>query len=143
MRSGKNNRETWYELYFYNQVSLALTTVFQQNSSLFWKGADIINQQKALLAVQNLQKKYCTRETPSIFSSGEPTASTSSSKPRKPAETTSTPLTLSKTPHQIEPQNPPCEILCLPGTTENNIKASKLQLFIESEFNFYMTKVSF
>ena len=96
--------------------------------------------------MQNLQK-YCTKETPSIFSSGEATASTSSSKPRKqprkPAETTSTPLTLSKTPHQIEPQNPPCEILCLPGTTENNIKASKLQLFIESEFNLYMTKVSF
>ena len=126
---------------------MALTTIFQQNSSSFWKGADIINQQKALLAVQNLQKKYCTKETPSIFSSGEATASTSSSKPRKqprkPAETTSTPLTLSKTPYQIEPQNPPCEILWLPGTTVNNIKASKLQLFIESEFNLYMTKVSF
>ena len=122
---------------------MALTTIFQQNSSSFWKGADIINQQKALLAVQDLQKKYCTKETPSIFSSGEATASSSKPRkqPRKPAETTSTPLTLSKTPHQIEAQNPPCEILCLPGTTENNIKASKL--FIESEFNLYMTKVSF
>ena len=89
---------------------MALTTIFQQNSPSFWKGADIINQQKALLAVQNLQKKYCTKETQTIFSSGEATASTSSSKPRKQprksAETTSTPLTLSKTSYQIEPQNP-------------------------------------
>ena len=96
--------------------------------------------------MQNLQKKYCTKETSTIFSSGDATPSTSSSKqkkqPRKPAETTSTPLTLSKTPNQSEPQNPQCEILCLPGTTENNMKASKLQLFIESEFNLYLTKVS-
>ena len=106
----------------------------------------MINHQKALLAVQNLQKKYCIKDTPTIFSSGEASASTSSKprkQPRKPAETTSTLLTLSKTPHQIEPQNPHCEILCLPGTTENNLKASKLQLFIESEFNLYMIKVSF
>ena len=138
--------KTLFQLKFYNQVSQALTAIFQESTTAYWKGADIINHQRAQLAVQNLQKKYCTKETPTKFSSTEPSAYTSQptkKQPKKPSETTSTPLTLSKTNHKNEPQNPHCEVLCLPGTTENNLKAAKLHLFIESEFNLYMTKVSF
>ena len=99
--------------------------------------------------VQNLQKRYCTKKVPTKFS--DPGASTSTSTqqppkkqaPKKPQETTLSPLTLTKNPHKVEPQNPHCEVLCLSGTTENNLKASRLNLFIESEFNLYMTKVSF
>ena len=123
-----------------------MTAIFQENITAYWKGADITIHQRAQLAVQNLQKKYCTEETPTTFSLTEPSASTSQptkKEPKKPSETTSTPLTFLKTPHKSEPQNPHCEVLCLPGTTENNLKAAKLHLFIESEFNLYMNKSKF
>ena len=109
--------------------------------------ADIINHQRAQLAVQQMQKKYCTKEVSTKFSDTGASTSTSTSTqppqppkkqaPKKPQETTSSPLTLTKNPHKMEPQNHACEVLCLPGTTENNLKASRLNMLFESEFNLY------
>ena len=61
----------------------------------------------------------------------------------KPQETTSSLLTLTKNPRKMKPWNHAFEVFCLPGTTESNLKASRLNMFTESEFNLYMTKVSF
>ena len=52
-----------------------MQVIFQQNTTAFWKGADIVNHERAQLAVQNLQKRYCTKEVPTKFS--DPGASTS------------------------------------------------------------------
>ena len=113
-----------------------MKAIFEENTTAIWKGADIINLQRAQPAVQNLQKKYCTKQQPATkFSDPGASTSTMSEHPtkkqlKKPSQTTSIPLTLSKTPQKMEPQNPHCEVLCLPGTTENNLKASRLNLFI-------------
>ena len=59
-----------------------MQVIFQQNTTTFWKRADIVNHQRAQLAVQNLKKRYCTKEVPTKFS--DPGASTSTSTQQPP-----------------------------------------------------------
>ena len=112
------------------------------NATAYWKGGDAITLQKAQLAVQTMPSRFYSKKPPSKFSSSEPstTSGSSISKSTSKQQTTSPPLQLTKTPNKFEPQNHNCEVLCLPGNTENNLIASRLQL---SEFNLYMTKVSY
>ena len=124
-----------------------MQAIFQEHATAYWKGADVINVQKAQLAVQTMPVRFCANKTSSKFSSSGPsTSSGSSSSSSKQStskqQTTSPPLQLTKTPNKFEPQNHQCEVLCLPGNTENSLISSRLQLYIESEFNLYMTKVS-
>ena len=124
-----------------------MQAIFQEHATAYWKGADVINLQKAQLAVQTMPARFCANKTPSKFSSSGPsTSSASSSSSSKQStskqQTTSPPLHLTKIPNKFEPQNHQCEVLCFPGNTENNLVSSRLQLYIESEFNLYMTKVS-
>ena len=44
-------------------------------------------------------------------------------------------LTLSQNPNKTEPPNHYCQVLCLPGTVQHNIKAQRLQDYIETELN--------
>ena len=124
-----------------------MQAIFQEHATAYWKGADVINLQKAQLAVQKMPARFCAKKIPSKFSaSGPSTSSGSSASSSKQGtsnqQTTSPPLQLTKTPNKLEPQNHQCEVLCLPGNTENNLISSRLQLYIESEFNLYITKVS-
>ena len=123
-----------------------MQVIFQENATAYWKGGDAITLQQAQLAVQTMPSRFCSKKPPSKFSSSEPSTSSGSSISKQSTskqQTTSPPLQLTKTPNKFEPQNHQCEVLCLPGNTENNLIASRLQLFIESEFNLYMTKVSY
>ena len=119
--------------------------IFEENKSAQWLGADTINYQKAILAVQTIQKKYCTPVPPSTpFSKDQAEPSTSpSSQPPPKKKTKQQPdpmvaqLTSSKNPHKVEAPNHFCEVLYLPGP-----KDQRLQDFIEAELNMFMTKVS-
>ena len=121
-----------------------MQAIFQEHATTYWKGADVINLQKVQLAVQRMPARFCANKIPSKFSSSGPSTSSASSSKQSTSkqQTTSPPLQLTKTPNKFEPQNHQCEVLCLPGNTENNLISSRLQLYIESEFNLYMTKVS-
>ena len=101
-----------------------------------------------------MQKKYCTPVPPSTpFSKDQVEPSTSSSKSqsqpplKKKTKQQPDPMVtqlkfIKKTSHKAEAPNHFCEVLYLPGTVEHNIKAQRLQDFIEAELNMYMTKVS-
>ena len=122
-----------------------MQAIFQEHATAYWKGTDVINLQKAQLAVQTMPARFCANKTPSKFSSSGPsTSSASSSSSSKQStskqQTTSPPLQLTKTPNKFEPQNHQCEVLRIPGNTENNLIASRLQLYIESEFIYDKSK---
>ena len=96
-----------------------------------------------------MQTKYCTPSTQ--FSQSQPSTLQSSAEAcPKPSSTSNkrtqdpliAPLTIRKNPNKAEQPNHYCQVLCLPGTVEHNIKAQRLQDFIECEVNMYMTKVS-
>ena len=76
--------------------------IFEENKTAQWLGADTINFQKANLAVQSMQKKYCTPVPPSTpFSQasalGNPTSQASTKKKHsQQADPMVTQLTLSK-----------------------------------------------
>ena len=120
--------------------------IFLENKTAQWLGADTINYQKANLAVQTMQKKYWTPPNPHPPTPFSKTSS-SGTQPSTPKKKSSQPtpmvaqLTLSKNPNKTEPPNHYCQVLYLPGTVENNIKAQRLQ-DVEAELNMYMTKVS-
>ena len=121
--------------------------IFEENKTVQWLGADTINFQKANLAVQTMQKKYCTPVTPSSPFSQASTSGTNpqpptKKKPSQQADPMMAQLTLSKNPNKAEPPNHYCQMLCLPGTVEHNMKAQRLQDHTEAELNMYMTKVS-
>ena len=94
-----------------------------------------------------MQAKYCTPSTP--FSQPSTSTSETAAFPKTSSKTSKktqdlliAPLTICKNPHKGEQPNHYCEVLCLPGTVEHNVKAQRLQDFIESEVNMYITKVS-
>lgn len=96
-----------------------------------------------------MQKKYCTSPEP-VPTSQEAQASSSSGKTsgKSTKSTTKAPdplipqFSIIKNGQKSQAPNQLCELLCLNSTIEENIKASRLQDFIESELNMYMTKVS-
>ena len=91
-----------------------------------------------------MAKKYYTSpdpHPPTPFSQSSSSVSQPKKKPSQPTPMVAQ-LTLSKNPHQTQPPNHYSQVLCLPGTVENNIKAQRLQEFVEAELNMYLTKVS-
>ena len=97
-----------------------------------------------------MQTKYCIPSTP--FSQSQPSTSQASAeacpKPLStPSKKTQDPLiaslTICKNPHKAEQPNDYSQVLCLPGTVEHNVKAQRLEDFIECEVNMYVTKVYF
>ena len=128
------------------KVAAGLELIFEENKTGQWLEADTINFQNANLAAQNMQKKYCTPVPPSTPFSQASTSETPHQAPTKKkhsqqADPMVAQLTLSKNPNKTEPLNHYCQVLCLPGTVEHNIKAQRLEDYIETELNMYMTKV--
>ena len=94
-----------------------------------------------------MQKRYWTPadpHPPTPFSQASSSGTQPSTSKKKPSQHTPmvAQLTLSKNPNKTELHNHYCQVLCLPGTVENNIKAQRLQDYVEAELNMYMTKVS-
>ena len=44
-----------------------MQAIFQEHATAYWKGADVINLQKAQLAVQKMPTRFCANKTPSKF----------------------------------------------------------------------------
>ena len=80
-----------------------MQAIFQEHATAYWKGADVINLQKAQLAVQKMPARFCPIKTPSKFSSSGPSTSSASSSKQSTSkqQTTSPPLQLTKTPNKF------------------------------------------
>ena len=130
VRPGKNNRILIRYHYLPTNTSIRLQAglgvIFNENKIAQWLGADTITFQKAKLAVQTMQTKYCTCSTP--FSQSQPSTSKSSAEAcPKPLSSSSkrtqdpliAPLTICKDPHKAEQPNHYCQVLCLPGTVHS------------------------
>ena len=108
-----------------------------------WRGADIINKQRAQLAINNLKEtsQYCQPLSTSStsFPDGAPASSTST--PASSSQSTSRPTTLTQIPFNSNHLNQACHILRLQGTMENNLKAERLEQYINDVHKKHLTEV--
>ena len=107
-----------------------------------WRGADIINKQRAQLAINNLKEtsQYCQPLSTSSTSFPD-VAPASSSTPASSIQSTTRPTTLTSDPFQLQPPNQACHILRLQGTMENNLKAERLEQNITDVHKKHLTEV--
>ena len=142
-----NQLEAVYLLYFgisasHTQISSNLKKQWSDYPSPVWRGADIINKQRAQLAINNLKEtsQYCQPLSNSSTSFPDVAPASSTSTPASSIQSTTRPTTLTSDLFQLQPPNQACHILRLQGTMENNLKA-ELEQYINDVHKKHLTEV--